>query len=49
MRAGDVVVLAKSLANTHRDGFLPDVEVSESGHERSGIEIVNAFFKKPDR
>ena len=48
MRAGDVIVAAQRFANAHGDGFLTDIQVSEAGHERAGVEIVDLLLEEAD-
>ena len=45
MRAGDVVVGAQRLADSHGDGLLALVQVREAGHERAQIEIVGVLLE----
>src|SRR5688572_13422655 len=48
VRAGDVVVRAKRLADADGNRFLADVEVRQARHQRARIEIVDALLEQPD-
>ena len=48
MRAGDVIVRAQRLANAHGDGFLTDIKMSQAGHQRAGVQIVDLLFEQAD-
>src|SRR4030095_7810116 len=37
------------LAHADRDRFFSDVEVRQARHQRTGIEVVDAFFKEANR
>jgi hypothetical protein len=47
--AGDVVVRAQRFADADGNGFLADVQVSQPGHQRASVEIVDPFLEQPDR
>ena len=49
VRAGDVVVRAKSLADADGDRFLADIKVRETRHQGAGVEIVDPLFEQADR
>ena len=46
MRAGDVVVGAKSFADAHGDSLFAHIEVRQSWHQRSRIKLVHLFFEQ---
>src|SRR5215475_15358449 len=48
MRAGDVIRRFQRLAHTNCYRFFTDVEVRQSGHQRTRIEFVDLFFKQAD-
>jgi len=48
VRAGDVVVRAKSLADADGDRFLADIKVRETRHQGAGVEIVDPLFEQAD-
>src|ERR1700685_1526766 len=48
MRAGNVVVAAKRLADTHRDRLFAAIKMSQPRHQRAGIKLVHLLFEGAD-
>src|SRR3984893_7204012 len=48
MCARDVVRLLQCLANPHGNGFLADVQVRQSRHQRTRIQFVHLLFEQTD-
>src|SRR6267143_4349251 len=48
VRARNVVVPAKRLANSHRHRFFANVKVRQPGHQRPCVEFVYVLFELPD-
>src|SRR5690242_21728236 len=48
MRAGDIVIAAQCLADTHSNGLFADIEMRKTGHTSAGIEVVHLLFKESD-
>src|SRR5262249_27748337 len=49
VRAGDVVLARQRFADADGHGFLADIEMSEAGHQRARIEIVDALLEQANR
>src|ERR1700730_10360154 len=48
MSASNVVIDAQSFAYPDRDGFFAAVQVSQTGHESSGVNLIHLLFKQTD-
>src|SRR5262245_51602301 len=48
MRTRDVVVRPEGFADADGDGFLADVQMSQTRHQSAGIKVVYRLFKEPD-
>src|SRR5258706_1707013 len=48
VRAGDVVVDAQGFADSNRDSFFAAIQVRESRHERTGVNLVHLLFEQAD-
>jgi hypothetical protein len=46
VRAGDVVVRLQRLTDTNRHRLLTYIEVCQSRHQRSRVEIIHPLFKE---
>src|ERR1700681_3226920 len=46
MRAGDVIVAVKRFANSHRNRLFADVQVCETRHEGTRIQIVDLLLEQ---
>src|SRR5580704_5766012 len=46
MGAGDVVVVAQGFANAYRDSLFSYIQVRQSRHQRSRIELIDLFFEQ---
>jgi hypothetical protein len=44
--AGDVIVRPQRLADAHRDRLLTYIQVGQSGHQSSGVEIVHSLLEE---
>src|SRR5215469_6693989 len=45
VRAGDVVVDAKGLADANRNCFFSAVKMRQAGHQSTGVEFIDLLFK----
>src|ERR1700692_2474950 len=48
MGAGDVVVDAQRFADSYRNSLFAAIQVSQAGHESSGVNLVHLLFKQSD-
>ena len=48
VRAGDVVVCAKRLADADRDRFLADIQMRETRHQGACVEVVDPLLEQAD-